>query len=134
MVNPGTFRGTRKLFLTGELTPYAAAVEGGFAGDGVAVITRRYFKRYPIELPLDVEPSAEHLLAVDDDAIDPDEPPLDHTELSLDEFIEMGLAREERAALIIYRQGVSLCCELFDSKAVSHSFHSRSDAGSRINI
>jgi len=129
MVNPGTFRGTRKLFLTGELVAYAAAVEGGYAGDGIAMITRRYFKRYPVELSLDEEPSPEHLAAVDDEAIDPDEPPMDHTELSLEDFIDQGIAREERAALIVYRQAVSVCCELFDSKAVSHLFLSRSDAG-----
>lgn len=110
MVNPGTFRGTRKAFLAGELPLYAAAVDGGYAGDGVALITRRYFKRYPVELPLDEEPSPEHLATVDDEAIEPDEPPLDHTELSLDEFIQQGIAREKRAALIDYRQAVSLCC------------------------
>ena len=108
MVNPGTFRGTRKVFLKGELVPYAAAVEGGFAADGVALITRRYFKHYPVDLPLDMEPSPEHLAAVDDDAIDPDEPPMDHTELSLDEYIELGIVRGERVALIVYCQAVSI--------------------------
>ena len=134
MVNPGTFRGTRKVFLKGELVVYAATVEGGFVADGVALIARRYFKRYPVELPLDEEPSPQHLAAVDDEAIDPDEPPMDHTELSLEEFIQQGISREERAALIVYRHAVSICCELFDLEAIAHLFHSRSNAGCCITI
>lgn len=42
------FRGTRKAFLKGELVVYAAAVEGGFVANGVALIARHYFKRYPV--------------------------------------------------------------------------------------
>ena len=122
MVNPGTFRGTRKTFLAGELVAYAAAVEGGFIGDGVALIARRYFKRYPVDLPLDEEPSPEHLAAVDNEAIEPDKLPMDHTELGLEELIELGMEREQRAALIVYRHAVSICCELFEPKAVSHLF------------
>jgi len=98
------------------------------------LIARRYFKRYLVKLPLDEEPSPEHLDAVDDEAIEIDELPMDHTKLSLDEFIHEGIAREKRAALIVYRHAVSICCELFDSKDVSDLFHSRSDVGSGITI
>jgi len=120
MVNPGTFRGTRKEFLKGELLAYARAVEGGYVLDGVALISRRYFKRYPVDIPLDQEPTPEHLAAVDDDAIEPDEPPIDDKELSIEDFIEEGFRREEHAALVAYRQAVSSSYAVFDSKGVAH--------------
>jgi len=120
MVNPGTFRGTRKEFLKGELIAYARAVEGGYPIDGVALISRRYFKRYPVDLPLDEEPTPEHLAAVDDEEIELDEPAIDHTQLSLEEFIAEGFRREERAALIVYRQAVSLSYAVFDSEGIAH--------------
>jgi len=120
MVNPGTFRGTRKVFLLGQLPAYAKAVEGGYALDGIALISRRYFKRYPVNLPLDEEPTPEHLAGVDDEEIEPDEPPIDPTQLSLEDFIEEELRREERAVLIVYRQAVSLSFAVFDSNGVAH--------------
>ena len=51
MVNPGTFRGLRKEFLLGEKATYSEAVTGGYAADALANIQRRYFKRFPPELP-----------------------------------------------------------------------------------
>jgi len=39
MVNPGTFRDTRKVLLMGELSAYAKAVEGGYAIDAIALIS-----------------------------------------------------------------------------------------------
>jgi len=108
------------VFLMGELPAYAKAVEDGYAIDAIALISRRYFKRYPVDLPLDEEPTPEHLAAVDDDAIEPDEPPMDHTQLGLEEFIDEGLRREERAALVVYRQAVSSSYDVFDSKGVAH--------------
>ena len=48
-----------------------------------------------MDLPLDEEPTPEHLAAIDDNAIQPDEPPMDHTQLGLEEFIDEGLRREE---------------------------------------
>ncbi|KDR74719.1 hypothetical protein GALMADRAFT_48139, partial [Galerina marginata CBS 339.88] len=72
MVNPGAFRGSRKEFLMGEKPAYSAGVVGGYAADALAVIQRRYFKRYPVGLPHSEEPTDEHLAAVDDDSPDPE--------------------------------------------------------------
>jgi len=132
MVNPGTFRASRKEFLKGELPAYGRAVEGGYTVDGIAMICCWYFKRYPVDMSLDEEPTAEHLAGVDDDAIEPDDPPMD-TQLSLEEFIEERLRCEEHSALIIYRQAVRSSYAVFDSNWIAYtSFSSKSNVGSVI--
>ena len=68
MVNPGAFQGSRKAFLLSQKADYRDGVVGGYAADALAKIQRKYFKRYPIDLPDLKEPSAEWLAAVDDDA------------------------------------------------------------------
>ncbi|KAF8163969.1 hypothetical protein BJ912DRAFT_838852, partial [Pholiota molesta] len=70
MVNPGAFSGTRKAFLAAQSALYADAVTANHTADTVADIQRRYFKRYPISLSHTVEPSAESLAQVDDNAPD----------------------------------------------------------------
>jgi len=70
MVNPGLFHGSRFTFLVGEKTAYKAGVEGGYAPDAVSKIQSRYFRRYPVELSLDEEPSEEFSKAVDDEQAD----------------------------------------------------------------
>jgi len=70
MVNPGVFQGSRKEFLLSERPSYSAAVAEGYAADALAMIQRRYFKRYPVELPHTLEPSPEFLAAVDDNSAD----------------------------------------------------------------
>jgi hypothetical protein len=72
MVNPGAFQGTRHSFLMAQKPTYTVAVAGNYAGDFLADIQRQYFKRYPIDLDHCMEPSPEHLAAVDDDAADPE--------------------------------------------------------------
>lgn len=79
MVNPGSFSGSRKAFLDDQKELYARAVADNHVSDTVADIQRRYFKRYPISLPHDQEPSAEWLAQVDDKAIDPEIPPPEET-------------------------------------------------------
>ncbi|KAF9550943.1 hypothetical protein CPC08DRAFT_647741, partial [Agrocybe pediades] len=74
MVNPGTFQGSRKEFLLAQASAYAKGMEDGTVSDVVADIQRRYFKRYPIELPHEEEPSPEALAAVNDDSPDPEIP------------------------------------------------------------
>ncbi|KAF9551577.1 hypothetical protein CPC08DRAFT_647562 [Agrocybe pediades] len=59
MVNPGTFKGSRKEFLLAQKQAYSDAVKQGTVADVVADIQRQYFKRYPIELPHEQEPSPE---------------------------------------------------------------------------
>jgi hypothetical protein len=72
MVHPGAFLGSRKDFLTGEKSNFRAAVLGGFAKDTIADIQRRYFKRFPIDLPHSEEPSAEYLASINDSEPDPE--------------------------------------------------------------
>lgn len=70
MPNPGAFLGSRKVFLHDQQDLYAIAVKNGHIADTVSDIQRRYFKRYPIDLPHNQEPSEEWLAQVDDDALD----------------------------------------------------------------
>lgn len=72
MVNPGAFLGSRKDFLESQKEIYAAAIAGNHVADTVADIQRRYFKRYPVSIPHNEEPTAEWLAQVDDDGPDPE--------------------------------------------------------------
>ncbi|KAF9548608.1 hypothetical protein CPC08DRAFT_593621, partial [Agrocybe pediades] len=74
MVNPGAFQGSRREFLLSQKPYYSNAVVEGYAADAIAVIQRRYFKRYPIDLPHEEEPSPETLAIVDDDAPEHEQP------------------------------------------------------------
>ncbi|KAH7904749.1 hypothetical protein BJ138DRAFT_1018673 [Hygrophoropsis aurantiaca] len=73
MVNPGAFHGSRKDFLLAEKQGYAEAIKHNYAGDFLSNLNRRYLKRYPISLPHDHEPSAEHLASVNDNDADPED-------------------------------------------------------------
>lgn len=70
MVNPGAFRGLRDAFLVEQKPKYAAAVLGNYVAECVADIQRRYFKRFPIVLDHNEDPSPEFLASVDDHEID----------------------------------------------------------------
>jgi hypothetical protein len=106
MVNPGVFHGLRKDFLTGEKVTYSNAVAGGYEKDTVADIHHRFFKRFPVGLPLSEEPSAEHLASVNDADADPDAEEPDETDLTPEERAIAGSKLEERVKLIILRKGV----------------------------
>jgi hypothetical protein len=109
MVHPGAFQGSRKEFLIGEKSKYRAAVVGGFVKDAIADIQRRYFKRFPIEVPHNEEPSPEHLASVDDSESDP-EPQVPHKEkLSPEEYSEQMEKLEARQILVTVRKDVSVC-------------------------
>jgi hypothetical protein len=107
MVNPGSFRGSRKEFLNGEKDAYRTGVQGGYAADALANIQRRYFKRYPIDLPHDEEPPAEHLESINDDAPDDEPEHPNEEDLSPEEYAEALKAMEERRTLINRRRAVS---------------------------
>ena len=115
MVNPGAFVSSRTEFLKGEKCAYAEAVANGYARDALSIISRRYFKRYPVDLPHSEEPTAEHLASVDDDAICPDDPPLDPSDMSMDDYLAEKLRREKAAELVDYRQGMSFALFVFDA-------------------
>ena len=107
MVNPGVFHGLRKDFLSEEKATYANAVAGGYEKDSIADIQRRFFKRFPVSLPLNEEPSAEHLASVNDADADADVEEPDETDLTPGECAVARSKLEERAKLIILRKGVS---------------------------
>ena len=106
MVNPGSFQGSRKEFLLAQKAAYAEAVIGGYVADALADIQRRYFKRYPIDLPHDEEPSQEHLANVDDASADaePEEP--NRELLSKEDFETKMTEVQQRADLIRFRKAV----------------------------
>ena len=110
MVNPGIFRGTRFAFLVSEKASYKAGVDGGYAADALAKIQSRYFRRYPVELSLDEEPSAEFLKAVDDERPDVDQQVPDPEKLTVDEYKAEVERLRQRADLITVRKAVSCDC------------------------
>ncbi|RDB23228.1 hypothetical protein Hypma_009709 [Hypsizygus marmoreus] len=104
MVNPGSFSPLRKAFLLQQKPAYHAAVVGGYAADCVADIQRRYLKCFPIELPHDEEPSAEHLAQVDDNAADPEPVSPDPDDLEDDEYLSALKKFLEVQALVVFRK------------------------------
>jgi hypothetical protein len=114
MVNPGAFQGSRKEFLLSQKPAYKVGVLGGYAADALSQIQRKYFKRYPIDLPHQEEPSVEWLAAVDDDAPDVEQ---EEPDASTNDDEELAAAVErmaERKLLLTFRQAVSnmtyRCC------------------------
>jgi len=113
MVNPRAFQGSRKEFLL-QKPLYKAGVLGGYAADALSQIQRKYFKRYPIDLLHQEEPSVEWLAAVDDDAPDVEQEAPDAS-TSNDEGLAAAVERmAERRLLLSFRQAVSnmtyRCC------------------------
>lgn len=106
MVNPGSFLGSRKEFLLGEKPAYALAVRNGYTQDAIAKIIRRYLKRYPIDLPHNVEPSAEWLAAVDDNKADPEPEEPNKETMSASEYESAMEKSAERKALLTFRRMV----------------------------
>ncbi|KAF8202529.1 hypothetical protein BJ912DRAFT_842680, partial [Pholiota molesta] len=104
MVHPGAFQGSRKEFLVGEKAAYQAGVDGGYAADALALVQRRYFKRYPIDLPHDQEPEPEALASVDYDAPDIEEEVPDETQLGSEQYAAAMLTVEERRKAVVFRK------------------------------
>ena len=113
MVNPGTFRGLRKEFLQGEKASYNEAVTGGYAANALANIQRRYFKRFPPEMPLDEEPSPETLASVDDNTPDDKFKPPDKDSCTQEEYDARLRECEERGKMVGLRKAVSALFVLF---------------------
>lgn len=65
MPSRGAFSNKRKAFLKSKQADFATAVEDGHTADTLAIIRRQYFKRFPVDLSDDEEPSDEALAAVD---------------------------------------------------------------------
>lgn len=58
--------------MNGERDGYDQSVDAGTMPDFRANLIRRYFKRYPVKLPHNEEPSPQWLAAVDDHVVDKD--------------------------------------------------------------
>ncbi|PPQ84051.1 hypothetical protein CVT24_007929 [Panaeolus cyanescens] len=99
MVNPGTFRGQRKEYLTSCKPDYQAASDNGTLEDCLALIIQGYFRRFPPEMPLNYDPTDEEITkAMEREYEEPSLP--DAERLSESEF-EVEMARwKERTATI----------------------------------
>ncbi|PPQ88063.1 hypothetical protein CVT26_007993, partial [Gymnopilus dilepis] len=106
MVNPGAFHGARKAFLMGEKEAYSQAVDEGYAAECIAKIQRRFFKRFPIDLPDEAEPTAEELAKVDDDEIEPDFPEPERDKMSQQEYEAALDVLEERRKKLVFKKGI----------------------------
>jgi len=71
----------------------------------LAIIQRRYFKRFPVDLD-DVEPSAESLKAVNDDDPDPERVAPDRDTLNDEEYAATLEEVEQRRRVFSYRKAV----------------------------
>ena len=124
MVNPGAFRGSRKEFLMGEKAAYSAGMAGGYGADALALIQRRYFKCYPVNLPHHEEPTAEHLAAVNDEAPEPEPEEPNPEVMTIEECEAATKELEKRQTILQFRKAV--CCSCLLSRLsllnVAHCF------------
>lgn len=107
MPNRGAFLGSRLDFMRAQNSLYAAAVVANTKDECVADIQRRYFKRYPIDLEHNVEPTLEFLDSVDDDEADPEVVAPDPDLLSPEEFKEAMDVFAVRQEQLVFRKKVS---------------------------
>ena len=107
MVNPGAFQGLRKQFLMNEKPAYKAGVLGGYAADALANIQHRYFRRFPIDLPHDQEPTVQFLAGVNDNAPDRVEEVVELDDLTPEEVEAAVSKMKARRKLVEYRKAVS---------------------------
>lgn len=111
MVNPGAFRGARYAFLVEQKPLYAAAVVGGHIADCLADIQRRYFKRFAVDAPHDVDPPADFLENVNDEEADPEPAVPDEDTMSEEEYQVASKKFRLRQMLIATRKDVCACLE-----------------------
>lgn len=86
---------------------YSAGVTGGYAADTLALIQRKYLKRFPIDLQHNEEPTEEWLASVNDEGPDPDPVPPDIESLSEEDYVAAMKELEERQKLLAFRKAVS---------------------------
>jgi hypothetical protein len=122
MVNPGAFGASRKVFLMSQKPDYSAGVMGGYAADALALIQRKYLKRFPIDLQHNEEPTEEWLASVNNDEPDPDPDPgpdpvpPDIESLGEEDYNAAMKELEERQKLLAFRKAVS---EIFGLSCLS---------------
>jgi len=107
MLNPGAFTGTRKEFLLSQRVIYAEAISRDNRVECLMDIQRHYFKRFPIELPHNVDPDPEALKQVDDSAPDPEVVIPDETKMSAEEYASEKKKFEKHQEYLDFRKKVS---------------------------
>ncbi|KAJ3495417.1 hypothetical protein NLJ89_g10626 [Agrocybe chaxingu] len=105
MVHPGAFQGARKAFLMLEKPGYAVAVQEGYAADQLALIQRRFFKRFPIDKGDTYEPTPEEIEAIDDNEADADERSPDKSLLGEKEYEEEETRLRDRQKKVEFKRG-----------------------------
>lgn len=85
-MNPGIFKGTCLEFVQGEHANYVKAVLEGHATEELMNIICHFFKRFPISLPDNEEPSVEDLGNINNEAPDIETHRPDEDKLSPEEF------------------------------------------------
>lgn len=113
MVNPGGFSGLRKKFLDDQQPAYNAAVEAKHAADTLADIQRRYFKRFPVTLSHNEDPTEEFIATVDDNAPDPELAPPDRANMDSEGYDRAKRVYEFQVVEIRMRKAV--CAVLFST-------------------
>lgn len=64
---------SRLAFMQSQQNGYTQALSDGTRGNFIVDVVRKYFRRFPVELPHEDEPTKETLAAIDDDADEEDE-------------------------------------------------------------
>jgi len=95
-----------------EKPAYREGVVGGYAADALANIQRRYFRRFPIDLPHDQEPTVEWLAGVNDNAPDKEMQITGTDKLSSIELAEAIEELKAKRRLVEYRKAVRNCLPL----------------------
>jgi len=90
-----------------EKPAYKAGVLGGYAADALANIQHRYFRRFPIDLPHDQEPTVQFLAGVNDNAPDRVEEVVELDDLTPEEVEAAVSKMKARRKLVEYRKAVS---------------------------
>ncbi|KDR79066.1 hypothetical protein GALMADRAFT_64225, partial [Galerina marginata CBS 339.88] len=97
------FQGQRTEFLEKQRANYAEALKDGSKDDFLKEVVRRFFKRFPIELGMDGEPTEDQLKAVDDSKPDQELPIPNAKEMSPEEYRVALKTYEERKDFITRR-------------------------------
>lgn len=107
MPNPGKFHGKQKQFLTDKRPLFDASVENDHVPDVLMQIYRAYFRRFPVDMPEDVEPTDEAIAMVDDSAAEPEIDTSALEELS-GEAYEVALEKMKEGRVVLdAKKGVS---------------------------
>ena len=107
MSTRAAFHGLRLQFLEDHKDAYATAAVESRENDFILDFQRRYFKRFPVSLAHDIEPSQEWLDAVDDNAPDTDISEPSAGGKTEDEYKKALHEYQEQCKLVIYRKEVS---------------------------